>query len=58
MELNLSDTVKQIITAFILMIIPLLLILIGIILHIVNVYYFISAVTWFGVGLILFSALN
>jgi hypothetical protein len=58
MELNLSDTVKQIITAFILMIIPLLLILIGVILPIINAWYFIGAVTWFGVGLILFSALN
>jgi len=58
MELNLSDNTKQIITAFVLMIIPLLLILIGVILPIVNAYYFIAAVTWFGVGLILFSALN
>ncbi len=58
MELNLSDKVKQIITAFILMIIPLLLIIIGAILPIINAWYFIGAVTWFGVGLILFSALN
>ncbi len=57
MELNFSENVKQLITAFILMIIPLILILIGIILPIVNAYYFIGAVTWFGVGLILFSAL-
>jgi hypothetical protein len=40
------------------MIIPLLLILIGVIIPIVNAYYFIGAVTWFGAGLILFSALN
>jgi hypothetical protein len=58
MELNLSENVKQIITAFVLMIIPLLLILIGIIIPIVNAYYFIGAVTWFSVGLILFTALN
>ena len=58
MELNLSDNARQIITAFVLMIIPLLLILIGVILPIVNAYYFIGAVTWFGVGLILFCALN
>ncbi len=57
MELNFSENVKQLITAFILMIIPLILILIGIILPIVNAYYFIGAVTWFGVGLILFGAL-
>ena len=58
MELNLSDKVKQIISAFVLMIIPLLLILIGVMIPIVNAYYFIGAVTWFGAGLILFSALN
>jgi hypothetical protein len=57
MELNFSENVKQLITAFILMIIPLILILIGIIIPVVNAYYFIGAVTWFGVGLILFSAL-
>jgi len=57
MELNFSENVKQLITALILMIIPLILILIGIIIPIVNAYYFIGAVTWFGVGLILFSAL-
>ncbi len=57
MELNFSENVKQLITAFILMIIPLILILIGIIIPIVNAYYFIGAVTWFGVGLILFRAL-
>lgn len=58
MEFNLSDNVKQIIMAFILMILPLLLILFGILLPIINAYYFIGAVTWFGVGLILFTALN
>ncbi len=58
MELNLSDNAKQVLTAFILMIIPLLLVLIGILLPIVNAWYFIGAITWFGVGLILFSALN
>ncbi len=57
MELNFSENVKQLITAFILMIIPLILILIGIIIPVVNAYYFIGAVTWFGVGLILFGAL-
>ena len=58
MELNLSDNIKQIINAFILMILPLLLVLVGILLPIINAYYFIGAITWFGVGLILFSALN
>lgn len=58
MELELSDTFKQIIMALILMILPILLIIIGMILPIVNAWYFIGAVTWFGVGLIIFSALN
>lgn len=58
MELNLSENVKQIITAFVLMIIPLILILVGILIPIINAYYFIGLITWFGVGLILFSALN
>lgn len=58
MELNLSDNVKQVLTVFILMIFPLILVLVGILLPIVNAWYFIGAITWFGVGLILFSALN
>ena len=58
MEVNLSDNVKQVLTVFIMMIIPLILILLGILLPIVNAWYFIGAITWFGVGLILFSALN
>ena len=58
MKLELSDTIKQIITALILMILPLILILIGAILPIENAWYFIGTITWFGVGLILFNALN
>jgi hypothetical protein len=58
MEINLSDTVKQIIMAFILMVIPMLLILVGVLIELLNAWYFIGMVTWFGVGLIIFSVLN
>lgn len=58
MELDLSDNIKQLIMALILMILPLLLILIGVLMPIINAWYFIGAVTWFGIGLILFNALN
>jgi hypothetical protein len=58
MKLELSDNIKQIITALILMILPILLIIIGMIIPIISAWYFIGAITWFGVGLIIFNALN
>jgi hypothetical protein len=58
MELNLSDKVKQLIAAFILMIIPLLLILIGAISNYLNAWYYIGTITWFGIGLIFFINLK
>jgi len=58
MELNLSDRVKQVFVALILMIIPLLLILIGVIFNLLNAWYYIISITWFGLGLIFFTTLK
>ena len=58
MELNLSERVKQLYAALILMIIPLLLILIGTIINLLNAWFYIISITWFGIGLILFMALK
>jgi len=58
MELNMSEKLKQIVSALLLLIIPLLVILTGVILNILNVWYYVLAVTWFGMGIIFFSALK
>lgn len=58
MELNLSDRVKQLIAALILMIIPLFLIFIGAVYNYLNAWYYIGTITWFGIGLIFFTTLK
>ena len=58
MEINLSQTVKQIIQAFLLLILPLLTIVAGLAFNVENAWLYISAITWFGLGIIFFSAIN
>jgi len=58
MEINISKNVKQIIIAFFLLILPLLAILLGIIFEIFVAWFFIIVITWFGLGIIFFSATN
>ena len=58
MEINLSSTVKQVIAAFILFILPLIAILLGIIFEIFSAWYYILIICWFGLGLIFFTAIQ
>jgi len=58
MEINLSETWKGIISLFLLMILPLLVILLGVIFNLLIAWYYILAVTWFGMGVIFYSALK
>lgn len=58
MELNLSKTVKQAITMFILLILPLFAILLGVLFNVLIAWYFILCVTWFGAGVVFYSVLN
>ncbi len=58
MEINLTDQVKGVLQAFLLLILPLIVLVLGIIFTIENIWYFLLAITWFGSGLIFFSALN
>ncbi|EMR74985.1 hypothetical protein MBGDF03_00171 [Thermoplasmatales archaeon SCGC AB-540-F20] len=58
MEINLTDQVKGVLQAFLLLILPLIVIVLGVIFTIENIWYFLLAITWFGSGLIFFSALN
>jgi len=58
MELNLSKTVKTTISIFLLIILPLLSILIGLITEVFNAWFYILCVTWFGMGLIFYSAIE
>ena len=58
MEITLSQTVKQIIIVFLLLILPLVTIGLGIIFNILVAWYYIIAITWFGMGVIYVSAIN
>ena len=65
MEIDLTESVKGIILAFFLLILPLLIILIGVIVDVETILgqgwtalYYILAITWFGSGVIFFGALK
>ena len=58
MELNLSKSVKTTLSVFLLIVLPLLVILIGLLTEIFIAWFYILCVTWFGIGLIFFSAIE
>jgi hypothetical protein len=57
MEINLSERVKKLIAGFLLIILPLLFIGVGAAVDILNAWYFILSITWFGLGIIFFNAI-
>ena len=57
MDLNLTQDVKKLITLFLLILIPLILIGLGAILGLANALYYILSIIWFGMGVIFFSAI-
>jgi hypothetical protein len=58
MELNLTETTKQILSAFLLIIIPLIVIVLGIVFKIWFLWYYLLAILWFGMGFIFFGAIE
>ena len=58
MEINLTQTTKQIISAFLLVILPLIIIGLGTVFGIIHALYYVLTIIWFGIGVIFFNALN
>jgi len=58
MELNLTETTRQIISAFLLIILPLVVIGLGIVFSIESLLYYMLAILWFGMGFIFFGAIE
>jgi hypothetical protein len=58
MEINLTENWKQIITLLLLILLPLIIILLGVVFGVLIAWYYILAVTWFGMGIIFYSALK
>lgn len=58
MDLNLSEKVGSLLQAVILLILPLVILLIGLVISLENVWFYLLCLTWFGCGLIFFGTLN
>jgi len=58
MEINLSGNIKQVISIIILLILPLITLLIGLMANILNAWFYVGLITWFGMGVIFYGALN
>lgn len=58
MEITISQTVKNIIIIFLLIVLPLITIGLGIIFNILLAWFYIIAITWFGMGVIYVSAIS
>lgn len=58
MDISLNEDTMDAITMFLFMILPLLLILIGAVSGFMNALFYILAITWFGMGMIFYKAIN
>ncbi|RLF42444.1 MAG: hypothetical protein DRN12_00240 [Thermoplasmata archaeon] len=58
MELTLSKKMRELLTLFLLIILPLILLAVGVIIGPFNVIYYLLSIFWFGMGLIFYAAIN
>jgi hypothetical protein len=58
MDIDLSERTQGFLKAFLLMILPLIALLLGMVLVIENIWYYLLAITWFGSGMIFYGALT
>jgi len=58
MELNLTETTRQIISAFLMIILPWIVIGLGVVFGVEYFLYYLLAILWFGMGFIFYGALN
>ena len=65
MEINLSQTMRELLLAFFLLILPWIVIVVGILVNIDTLlgpgwtaWFYVLAITWFGSGVIFFAALK
>ncbi len=57
MELNRSESFRQILLGFLMLILPWIVIVAGLAAEITNPWYFILSIVWFGSGVIFFQEL-
>jgi hypothetical protein len=58
MEINLTDQTKMILQIFLLIILPWIAIILGMILSIENIWYYLLSITWFGSGVVFMGVFN
>jgi len=58
MELTLQDNVKKLLSVFLLILLPALLILIGAAIGFLNALFYTLTIFWFGMGIIFYSAIQ
>ncbi|HEC89336.1 MAG TPA: hypothetical protein ENI44_02000 [Thermoplasmatales archaeon] len=58
MELTLSKKMRELLTLFLLIILPLILLAVGVFIGPFNVIYYLLSIFWFGMGLIFYAAIN
>lgn len=58
MELNMEEHVRSFLLALFLLILPWVVLLIGMIFHLENVWFYLLCVSWFGCGVIFYGTMN
>jgi len=58
MDISLNKDTMNAITLFLFIFLPLLLIFIGAVSGFINALFYILAITWFGMGMIFYKAIN
>lgn len=58
MEIKISEGMRKFVLAFFLIILPIVIVLIGIFSDYLNAWFYILSITWFGTGLIIFTAID
>jgi hypothetical protein len=58
MELNVSETVRSLLLALLILVLPLILIVVGLVYNIDNVWLYLLCITWFGCGVVFYGALQ
>lgn len=58
MELNLSENVRTLLLAFLTLALPLIIIIVGLVYNLDNVWYYLLCITWFGCGVVFYGALR
>ena len=58
MELTLSEHVRTLLLAFLILVLPLIVLVIGLVYNVDNVWFYLLCITWFGCGMVFYGTVN